>query len=125
MLIKNLGGPITYIVGSTYSSLLKDLNNSSFFQNRAILALTKIVDILNNYISPFIPGSCTHINIDQSSRLLCNGTCLIITKMGSYVLEAKVISRSNIGYKFYIPRLQGQSLQNVSIYLLQLIFSLE
>lgn len=56
MLIKNLGGPITYIVGSTYSSLLKDLNNSSFFQNRAILALTKIVDILNNYISPFIPG---------------------------------------------------------------------
>jgi ATP-dependent DNA helicase PIF1 len=36
---------------------------------------------------------------------LCNGTRLIITKMGRYVLEGKVISGSNIGDKVYIPRL--------------------
>jgi len=42
-------------------------------------------------------------NIDQ--RLgLCNGTRLIITIMGKYVLEGNVISGSNIGEKVFIPR---------------------
>jgi len=36
---------------------------------------------------------------------LCNGTRLIITRMGKFVLEAKVISESNIGEKVFIPRL--------------------
>jgi len=43
-------------------------------------------------------------NIDQNLGL-CNGTRLIITKMGKFVLEAKVISGSNIGEKVFIPRL--------------------
>lgn len=36
---------------------------------------------------------------------LCNRTRLIVTKMGRYVLEAKVITGDNIGEKVYIPRL--------------------
>jgi hypothetical protein len=36
-------------------------------------------------------------NIDWSLRL-CNRTQLIITKMRKYVVEANVISRTNIGY---------------------------
>jgi ATP-dependent exoDNAse (exonuclease V) alpha subunit len=36
---------------------------------------------------------------------LCNGTRLTITRMGKFVLEAKVISGSNIGEKVFIPRL--------------------
>ena len=43
-------------------------------------------------------------NLDQSAGL-CNGTRLIITKMGRYALEGKVITDSNIGDKVYIPRL--------------------
>jgi hypothetical protein len=43
-------------------------------------------------------------NIEQSS-VLCNSTRLIITRTGRYILEGKVISKSNIGYKVYIPRL--------------------
>lgn len=43
-------------------------------------------------------------NLDQSAGL-CNGTRLIITRLGRYVLEGKVISGSNIGDKVYIPRL--------------------
>jgi len=43
-------------------------------------------------------------NIDQSLGL-CNGTRLIITKIGKYVLEGRVISGSNIGEKVFIPRL--------------------
>jgi len=36
---------------------------------------------------------------------LCNGTRLIIIKMGKFVLEGEVISGSNIGEKVFIPRL--------------------
>jgi len=46
-------------------------------------------------------------NIDQNLGL-CNGTRLIITKMGKFVLEAEVISGSNIGEKVFIPRLSLQ-----------------
>ena len=43
-------------------------------------------------------------NIDLKLGL-CNRTRLIITRMGKFVLEAKVISGSNIGEKVFIPRL--------------------
>ena len=43
-------------------------------------------------------------NLDPTTGL-CNGTRLIITKMGRYVLEGKVITGSNIGDTVYIPRL--------------------
>jgi len=43
-------------------------------------------------------------NIDLKLGL-CNGTRLIITRMRKFVLEAKVISGSNIGEKVFIPRL--------------------
>lgn len=43
-------------------------------------------------------------NIDQTLGL-CNGTRLIITKMGKFVIEGKVISSSHISEKVFIPRL--------------------
>jgi len=43
-------------------------------------------------------------NLDPTAGL-CNGTRLIIIKMGRYVLEGHVITDSNIGAKVYIPRL--------------------
>ena len=43
-------------------------------------------------------------NIDQNNGL-CNGTRLIITKMGKFAVEGQVISGSNIGDKVFIPRL--------------------
>lgn len=43
-------------------------------------------------------------NIDQSLGL-CNGTRLIIKKMGRYVLQGMVTSGHNIGQKVFIPRL--------------------
>jgi len=42
-------------------------------------------------------------NIDQRSEL-CNDTRLIITRMGKFVLEGKVISGSNICKTIFIPR---------------------
>ena len=43
-------------------------------------------------------------NIDFMSGL-CNGTRLIITRLGTHVLEADVITGSHIGDKVYIPRM--------------------
>ena len=43
-------------------------------------------------------------NIEQRA-CLCNGTRLIITRMGKFVRKGKVISESNIGEKVFIPRL--------------------
>ena len=43
-------------------------------------------------------------NLDITAGL-CNGTRLIVTRMGRYILEAQVITDSNIGEKVYIPRM--------------------
>ncbi|KAM3251034.1 hypothetical protein P3L10_005104 [Capsicum annuum] len=43
-------------------------------------------------------------NIDQSSGL-CNGTRLIITRIESQVIEAKVLSGKKAGEKVFIPRM--------------------
>lgn len=43
-------------------------------------------------------------NIDQSSGL-CNGTRLMITRLGTRIIEAQIISGRNIGEKVAIPRM--------------------
>ncbi|CAH9081769.1 unnamed protein product [Cuscuta epithymum] len=43
-------------------------------------------------------------NIDHSSGL-CNGTRLIVTKLGTHILEAQMMSVINAGKKFLIPKL--------------------
>lgn len=43
-------------------------------------------------------------NVDQKSGL-CNGTRLMITRLGKFVVEGQVISGSNVGHKVYIDRL--------------------
>ena len=43
-------------------------------------------------------------NLDQTDGL-CNGTRLIITKLGSNVIEAEVITGPNLGNRTYIPKI--------------------
>ncbi|XP_058773334.1 uncharacterized protein LOC131647463 [Vicia villosa] len=43
-------------------------------------------------------------NIDQSEGL-CNGTRLIVTKLGTHVIEASIIVGKNSGNQVYIPRM--------------------
>lgn len=147
--------PIAAIVECIYPSLLANMHDFEFFQDRAILTPKNVtVDEINAFVLSLMPGeevtylSCdSHLanpsmvnrpddvhtpeflntitasglpnhkiklkvgvpvmllrNLDQSAGL-CNGTRLIITRLGRYVLEGKVISGSNIGDKVYIPRL--------------------
>lgn len=50
----------------------------------------------------------THVmllrNIDHSAGL-CNDTRLIITRLRSHVLEAKILAGTNAGHKVLIPRM--------------------
>lgn len=43
-------------------------------------------------------------NLDQADGL-CNGTRLIVKRFANHVIEAKIMSRKNIGNIFYIPRM--------------------
>ena len=155
LLIQSTGDHIASIVDCIYPSLLDNMYDESFFQDRAILTPKNItVEEINEYVMSLIPGeertylSCDtpigtnsmsirpddihtpeFLNTINASGIpqhkiklkagvpvmlmrnldptigLCNGTRLIITKMGRYVLEAKVITGSNIGEKVYIPRM--------------------
>lgn len=50
----------------------------------------------------------THVilikNIDHSAGL-CNGTRLVLTRLGNHVIEANVLSGRTAGQKFFIPRM--------------------
>jgi len=43
-------------------------------------------------------------NLNQSIGL-CNGTRLIIKRLGQHVIEAKIITRNNVGKRVFIPRI--------------------
>ncbi|XP_075654824.1 uncharacterized protein LOC142624995 [Castanea sativa] len=43
-------------------------------------------------------------NLDQTAGL-CNGTRLIVTQLADWVIEAKIITGTNIGSKVFIPRI--------------------
>lgn len=43
-------------------------------------------------------------NIDHSLGM-CNGTHLVVTRLGKYVLEAKILTENNYDQKVFIPRM--------------------
>ena len=43
-------------------------------------------------------------NLNQNAGL-CNGTRLVVTKLGTWVIEAKIITGTNIGENVFIPRI--------------------
>ncbi|KAK9698409.1 hypothetical protein RND81_08G102300 [Saponaria officinalis] len=43
-------------------------------------------------------------NLDQSSGL-CNGTRLIVNQLGNHIIQATVITGTNMGHKVFIPRM--------------------
>ena len=153
-LILNVGDPILAIVESTYPSLMQNLTNDKYFQERAVLAPTHdVVDKVNDYLLSIMPGDekvylssdsickadadvrtddypsdylnsikCSGLpnhelnlkvgvpimllrNIDQSNGL-CNGTRLIVTRLGHTIIEGRIISGSNIGHTVPIPRME-------------------
>ncbi|KAH0722503.1 hypothetical protein KY289_005547 [Solanum tuberosum] len=86
-------------------SSLANCNDPEYLQQRAILAPTlDMVESINQ--SDHTYSALEHVgvpvmllrNIDQSAGL-CNGTRLIVTKLGNQVIEAKVLSGQMVGRK--------------------------
>ncbi|XP_024961720.1 uncharacterized protein LOC112502121 [Cynara cardunculus var. scolymus] len=147
---------IYVLIEFVYPSILENINNSAYFQERAILApknevIQEINDCLmslfpedeKEYLSSDMLCESEHLhdefdktlyspdvlnglklsgisihnillkvgvpimllrNIDQKSGL-CNGTRLRVLTLGNRVIEAHVISGSNIGSRTFFPRM--------------------
>ncbi|XP_073112166.1 uncharacterized protein [Elaeis guineensis] len=128
VLINVSNDPIKTIVESMYSNILKKINDFNYFQERAILAPILLnVDVVNQYYtteylnSIRMSGPPNHVlklkvgalvillkNIDKSLGLW-NNTRLIISQLRKHVLEAKIISGSNVGQKIIIPRMNANT----------------
>jgi len=69
IIVQNSGNPIGDIVSATYPDLLPNLENNSFFDDRAILAPTlEIVEKVNDYVMSLIPG-------EEVEYLSCDSVC--------------------------------------------------
>ncbi|XP_057734594.1 uncharacterized protein LOC130950047 [Arachis stenosperma] len=130
LLLTDFNDPIQAIVEAIYTDYLKDYSNIQHLQGRAILAPTiSVVEEVNDYMlslnnnemkrylssdSPcFKEGdNDTLASIHTPEFLatgLCNGTRLVITRLGNKVIEAKVLSGSNIGEKCLLRVLKKEN----------------
>lgn len=75
-----------------------------WFNNKFLNTITSL-ELPNHKLRLKVGVSDMLFRIIDQNLGLNNGTRLIITKMRKYVLEWKVVSRSNIGDKVFMPRL--------------------
>ncbi|KAK9075631.1 hypothetical protein SSX86_003957 [Deinandra increscens subsp. villosa] len=156
LLIKDSLDPLSDLIEFVYPSILDNIENPTFFQERAILAPTnEVVQDINDRLLSLFPGETKEYlssdsicqseylndnfdaglyspdvlnglklsglpnhklvlkvgvpvmllrNIDQKNGL-CNGTRLQVVRLGARVIEAEVISGTNIGTRTLIPRI--------------------
>ncbi|XP_075096211.1 uncharacterized protein LOC142161669 [Nicotiana tabacum] len=106
-----------YMVSLNNSQDKSYLSSDTIFKSdHAFTSLENVYtpEFLNNIKCSGIPNHSINLkvdvpvillrNIDQSSGL-CNGTRLIITRLGNRVIEAKVLSGNMAGDKVFIPRM--------------------
>ena len=69
IIVESSGNPVGDIVSSTYPDLLDNLENFSYFSDRAILAPTlELVEKVNDYVMTLIPG-------EERDYLSCDTVC--------------------------------------------------
>nr|XP_009803713.1 PREDICTED: ATP-dependent DNA helicase PIF1-like [Nicotiana sylvestris] len=126
LLIKDSVDPISAIVEKSINKYMISLNHipeKSYLSSDTICSSDQTYSALKHVHTPEILNTikCSGVpnhaltlkvgvpmmllrNIDQSAGL-CNGTKLIITKLGNQVIEAKVLSGHMAGQKVVIPRM--------------------
>nr|GEW55998.1 ATP-dependent DNA helicase PIF1-like [Tanacetum cinerariifolium] len=92
LIIDAADDPVTSIIDFTYSNLLNNINNPSYFQEKAILAPTnEVVDTLNDHLLNKYPGEeIVYLSCDSIDK----------TKRGSAIDEAVFSPKFINGLKF-------------------------
>ncbi|XP_031127635.1 uncharacterized protein LOC116029732 [Ipomoea triloba] len=97
--------------GSTYLSCDSTCKSDSNFD---MLVDVHTLEFLNGIKCSGVPNHALTLKVDTPVMLLrnidhsiglCNGTRMVITKLGNYVLEARVLSGSSACEKVLIPRM--------------------
>nr|XP_027067630.1 uncharacterized protein LOC113693269 [Coffea arabica] len=113
-LIKNDSQSLMRLIDSVYPNLRNSYKNSTYLKECAILAPKNgDVDKLNDKMpSILLSQSRAYMSADtfcntkgDISEGLCNGTRLVVTRIGDKVLKAKVITGSNIRDLVLIPHI--------------------
>nr|GEV51191.1 ATP-dependent DNA helicase PIF1-like [Tanacetum cinerariifolium] len=92
LLIDAVDDPVTFIIDFTYPNLLNNINNLSYFQEKAILAPTnEVVDTINDHLLNKFPGEeMVYLSCDSIDK----------TKRGSAIDEAVFSPKFINGLKF-------------------------
>uniref|UniRef100_A0A0D3E4S6 ATP-dependent DNA helicase n=1 Tax=Brassica oleracea var. oleracea TaxID=109376 RepID=A0A0D3E4S6_BRAOL len=130
LLLKNNGDPVECITKSTYQDFQVHFKDKNYLIERAILTpRNETVDEVNNYmiscldgeqkeyLSSDIIGIPNHKlylkigvpvmllrNLNQREGL-CNGTRLLITRLGNMIIEAEILTGTYAGKRVLIPRI--------------------
>nr|GEY73331.1 uncharacterized protein [Tanacetum cinerariifolium] len=115
------------IINAIYPDVVANLSTPGYFEDRAILAPT--IDVVNKINErmmklitteklvwsskpqPYIKKGVLVMllrNVDQQAGL-CDGTRLLIRRMGLHVVEAEIITGTNVGDITFIPRMRLNS----------------
>ncbi|GJZ93036.1 ATP-dependent DNA helicase PIF1-like protein [Tanacetum coccineum] len=124
-LINSLESPIEQIVKETYHDFTTRQRDDEYLKERAILTpRNDDADAINTYMFKKLAGMPSHAlclkkellimllqNVNPSKGL-CNGTLLIVTNLGQFVIWAKILTRSHVGDNVLIHRIILTSTQS-------------
>ncbi|XP_076934492.1 uncharacterized protein LOC143600801 [Bidens hawaiensis] len=126
LLIKDSLDPMSDLIDFVYPYMLDRFNDLTYFQERALLApLNDVVQEINDRILAYFPSQemeyLSSDSIDEVESVsedfdpvlyspdflngLCNGTRLQVVSLGKHVIEAKVVSGTNIGFRTLLSRI--------------------
>ncbi|CAN1823380.1 ATP-dependent DNA helicase pif1 [Linum perenne] len=146
-LIQTTTKPLDELISRMYPSFQKSYQSLQYIKSRAIVSPTNaVVSKINNILLAQIPCPSKIYfnklelkpftvvmllrNINPTSEM-CNGTRILLTDLGEYVISGLIVSGTlegrqfpiRICYAMTINKSQGQTLDHVGIYLPKPVFS--
>ncbi|XP_050875949.1 uncharacterized protein LOC127079612 [Lathyrus oleraceus] len=99
-------GEVKEFLSSDFIDRLKANDNDAYeYLTQEFLSCLKTSGLLNHSMKLKVGTTVMLIrNLDKSEGL-CNDTRLTVTRLANHVIEAKLISGTNIGNTIYIPRI--------------------
>ncbi|CAN1797447.1 ATP-dependent DNA helicase PIF1 [Linum perenne] len=146
-LIQTTTKPLDELISRVYPSFIESYQSLQYIKSRAIVSPTNaVVSEINNILLAQIPVPSKIYfnklelkpftvvmllrNINPTSGM-CNGTRILLTDLGEYVISGLIVSGTQEGrqfpiricYAMTINKSQGQTLDHVGIYLPKPVFS--